>query len=158
MIHRGLGRTKEIARDAIGEDAVDLLRHAAIEAAQARLDVGHCDVQLGGGQSPGQGGIGVAVDQHQIRFLCVQQSFDGHQHLRSLFAVRSGTNLQVHIGLGNPQFIKKKLRHIGIVVLAGVHEVLAMPGSQLRRDRCGLDELRPRPDNGDDVERHEITL
>src|SRR5439155_559265 len=29
------------ARDGIGEDAIDLLRHGAVEAAQARFDVGH---------------------------------------------------------------------------------------------------------------------
>ena len=45
-----LGHEQPVA-DRVGEDAVDLLGHGAVEAAQARLDVGHRDAQLDGRQA-----------------------------------------------------------------------------------------------------------
>jgi len=57
MLQMGDGRgrrAKEQRRDAVGEDAIDLLRHLPVEAAQAGLDMIDRDVQLGRGESAGQ--------------------------------------------------------------------------------------------------------
>ena len=67
---------EEPRREVIRHHPVDLFRHGAIEAAQSGLDVGDRNVQLGGGQGAGKGGVGVAVDQDGIRPLLLQHRFN----------------------------------------------------------------------------------
>ena len=45
----------------VGEDAVDLLGHGPVERAQAGLDVGHGDAELGGGERGGERRVDVAA-------------------------------------------------------------------------------------------------
>src|SRR5438067_7691066 len=47
-LHDALPISEEKARDVVGQPAIDLLGHARVEAAQARLDVGDRDGELRG--------------------------------------------------------------------------------------------------------------
>ena len=71
----------------IGEDAVVLFGHGAVEAAQAGFDVRHGDVEFHRRECPRERGVGVAVDQHPVRALAEQHFLDGDEHLAGLFAV-----------------------------------------------------------------------
>lgn len=140
------------ARDAVGEDAVDLLGHGHVEAAQPGFDMRHGDVQLGGGQRAGQGGIGVAIDQHGIGALVLQHFFDLDQHAPGHGAVAAAVNVQKVVGLFHAQLGKEDVGHVGVKVLAGVHQHF-LQASGLRhseRNHAGLDELWARAQDGDD--------
>ena len=50
----------------VGEDAVELLGHRAVERAHPRLDVGDRDAGLRGGQPAGERRVRVAVDEHDV--------------------------------------------------------------------------------------------
>ncbi|BDU21500.1 hypothetical protein DYGSA30_29570 [Dyella sp. GSA-30] len=56
------------------------------------------------------------------------------------------------------QLIEKHIRHVGVVVLTGMHQdllyMLAVPGKRTR-DNGGLDELWPGADDGYDL--HTLT-
>lgn len=138
--------------DAVGQDAVDLLRHCHVEAAQARFDVRHRDVQLGGGQRACQGGVGVAIDQHHIGLFLQQHFFNGFQHAPGHRAMGAAMDVQKIIGLVHAQLGKKHVGHVGVKVLAGVHQHL----SQTRccgngvANHAGLDELWAGAQDGED--------
>ena len=51
----------------IGQHAVELLWHRAVERAHAGLDVPHRDAVLGSGERTGERGVRVAVDERQVR-------------------------------------------------------------------------------------------
>ena len=55
---------EEKVGDSIGEDAVDFLRHGAIEATQAGFDMGHGNAEFGSGQRNGYRRIHVSYDQN----------------------------------------------------------------------------------------------
>ena len=65
------GREEE-GGEPVGADAVDLFGHGAIIRPQPGLDVSDRDVELGGGQRPGQRGVGVAIDDDAGRRLFQQ--------------------------------------------------------------------------------------
>ena len=73
----------------VGEDPVDLLRHAPIEGAQAGFDMRDRNVQLRRRQSPCQSGVGIAVDQHQLGTHFEQRALDRFQHPAGLGAVEA---------------------------------------------------------------------
>ena len=66
VAHARIGGREQQVRQVIGDDAIDLLRHPAIEAAQPGLDVRERDVELGRRQRRGQRRVGVAVDEHGV--------------------------------------------------------------------------------------------
>ena len=51
---------KQIIRKRVRDNAIDLFRHAAVETAQSRFDMGDRDTCLGGNQRRRHGGIHVA--------------------------------------------------------------------------------------------------
>ncbi len=55
VFHSGPTGAEEDAGEVVRRDTVDLLRHPAVETAQARLHVDHGDVQFGGGQGAREG-------------------------------------------------------------------------------------------------------
>ena len=61
--------TEEAVGQVVREHAIDLLRHASVEAAQTGLDVCHGDMQLGGRQCTGECGVGVAIDKDAVGTL-----------------------------------------------------------------------------------------
>src|SRR4029077_12798033 len=64
--------------------------------------------------------------------------------VRGLLRVRSGTDLQVDVGRGHPQLLKKHVGHVEIVVLARMDNNLLHGIRGERADhRRGLHEIRP---------------
>ncbi len=52
----------------VGHDPVDLLGHRSIEGPKTSLDVGHREVELRGGEGPGEGRVRVAVHKDTSGF------------------------------------------------------------------------------------------
>ena len=67
VARRRVARAQQEVRQVIGDDPVDLLGHAAVEAAQPGLDVSDGHEQLRGRQRTGQRGVRIAVDQEPVR-------------------------------------------------------------------------------------------
>ena len=59
-------RGEEPVGQVVGDDPVDLLGHPSIEAAEASLDVGERNAELGRHECAGQGRVRVAVDQDDV--------------------------------------------------------------------------------------------
>ena len=67
---------EEEVRDLVCEQAVYLLGHGAVEGAEAGLDVGHRDVELGGIEGAGYGGVHVPHDDDEVGALFEQDLFE----------------------------------------------------------------------------------
>src|SRR5258708_1806966 len=59
---------KEIVGESVGEDAVDLLRHCTVKAAEPGLDVSHADAKFRSAERNSNGGIDITDDENQVRF------------------------------------------------------------------------------------------
>jgi hypothetical protein len=66
VLHGFCCGSKEEGGEVVGDDAVDFLRHAAVEGAKACFYMIDREMLLGGSESTGEGGVGVAIDQHSI--------------------------------------------------------------------------------------------
>ena len=117
------GREEQV-RDLVGEQAVDLLGHGAVEGAQSGFDMRHGDQQLGANQGRGDGGVDVAVDKYQIGIFGQSRLLEAHHDLSRLPGVRAGADFEIDVGLGQGELLEKYLGHVGVVVLAGVHQHL----------------------------------
>ena len=137
----------------IGDDAVELLGHRAIERAHARLDVRHRDAGLGGGERAGERRVRVAVDEHRVGPLVAQQLAERAEHAARLLGVRAAAERQLDLGRRHVELAHEDRRELVVVVLAGVDEQLVVGGAQRPRDGRGLDELRPVADDRDDLHR-----
>lgn len=104
--------------------------------------------------APGDRRVRVAVNNHRIRLHLFQHLLDANQHGGGLLAMRTGTDAEVFIGRGNVQFLEKHIRHICVVVLARMNQILLMLLPKFRAKRRRFNELRPSADDGN--ESHEI--
>ena len=85
--------------------------------------MGHRDVQLRSRQRSRDCGIGVAIHQKHIRLFRKQDVFDLHQHFAGLVAVCAGTDTQIVSRLRDSELFEKHIGHVGVIVLAGVHDL-----------------------------------
>jgi len=138
----GSGR-EQPARDAVRQDAVDLFGHGHVEAAQTRLNVRHRNVQFGRSQRTGQGGVGVAIDQHGVGFFGQQDFFNLFEHAARHGPMPAAMNVQKVVGLVHAQLVKEDIGHVGVKVLAGVHKHFLQLARLAHgvRNHAGLDEL-----------------
>ncbi len=65
--------------------------------------------------------------------------------------MRARADAEVMVGARQLQLVEEHGGHLLVVVLAGVDEHVDVPSAQLATHRTGLDELRPRADNRDDL-------
>lgn len=109
-------------------------------------------MQPAGRQRAGQGGIGIAIDQHGIGVLVLQHLFNLDQHAPGHSAVAAAVDVQKVVGLFHAQLGKKHIGHVGIKVLAGVHQhfLQARGLRNSERNHAGLDELRAGTQDGYD--------
>ena len=110
--------------------------------------MGDGNVQLGGAQGGGQGGVGVAVDHHHGGFFPEQDLFNAREHIGGLAGMGARADAQVEVRFGQLQGRKLPGRHVMVIVLAGMQhlegDVAAVHGPG---DRCKFYELGPGPDN-----------
>ena len=148
-----LGAVREQhVRQAVGEDAVDLLRHAPVERAQPGLEVGDGDAHLRRGERAGERGVHVAGDEHDVGLGVDQDLLERRQHLGRLHAVGAGADAEEDVDLGELQVGQDLVGHPAVVVLAGVDDDLAerLPALERGDDGRHLDEVRARADDVDD--------
>ena len=137
----------------VGDDAVELLGHRAVERAHARLDVRDRDARLGGGQRAGERRVRVAVDEHRVGPLVAQQRAERAEHARRLLGVRAAAERRARSPAAGLRAPDEDRDELVVVVLAGVDEQLVVRGAQRAGDGRGLDELRPVADDRDDLHR-----
>ena len=109
-------------REGVGHQPVDLLRHRAVARAQARLDVGDGDQQLGGSQAGSKCRVHVPDQEQGVGALLDQQILDAHEYLGGLDGVGARSDGQIHVGLGDSEVPKEVRRHGCVVVLARMDE------------------------------------
>eukprot|EP01139_Manchomonas_bermudensis_P016244 Amastigsp_a512291_7.p2 type:complete len:130 gc:universal Amastigsp_a512291_7:429-40(-) len=104
----------------------------------------HWYMQLDGRKSTCQGGIGIAVNQHCVRLLFQQNTFDFTEHAACHGPVRTTMNIQVVSRPGHAQFSKENIRHVGIEMLARMndHLIEGVCFCDSSGHGTGLDELR----------------
>ena len=154
---RGLRRAEEQPREAVADDAVDLLGHAHVERAQARFDVRERQPELRGDERSRERRVGVAVHEHRVGAQLEGRALDADQHRRGLLGVRARADLEPDVRLDQAELLAEHARELVVVVLArvGHHEVdmLRQLGVQRRR----LDELRAGARDGEQAHRQEGT-
>ncbi len=151
VFHRLRGRGQQQVRRVVGQHPVVLLRHPAVERAQPGFEVRHRQVQLHRAQGAGDGGVGVAVDEHPVRPVPLEHRLEAREHRAGLRAVSARTDGEVLVRLRDAEPGEEHPGHVLVVVLAGVHDDVLMAG---RGDGPGdggeFDELGARSDDADD--------
>jgi len=146
-----LGGEQEIG-ELIGQDPVDLLRHAPIVAAQAGLHMHHGDALLGRNEGTSNRRVDVAHHQHRIRTQVVHYRLEAAHDLRRLDSMAAGTDLQVHIRVRDIQLPEKRCLHGLVVMLSGMDQggCNARLAGEDPHQGCDLHEVRPRPDDAEE--------
>ena len=86
--------------------------------------------------------------------------FEAHHDGGGLLGVRSGTDRQTDVRLGHLELIEKDLRHLGVIMLAGVDEGLPDIGSgaQCFQHRCRFHKIGARTHHVDNIHSHLPTV
>ena len=137
------------ARDVIGEHAVVLLGHRAVAAAQARLEVRDRDLELHRRERSRERRVHVAGDDDERRLALQQHLLDADERPGGLLGVRAGADAEEDVRRRQPELLEEDRRHVGVVVLPGVHEheleagierlQRAVDGRRLHEVRAGAD-------------------
>src|SRR5262249_16376091 len=117
------GRKKNLA-ELICDDSILLFRLRNLAAAATSLDMRKRDIQSGGEQRPGEGGIGIAIDEDPIRVDGAQDGFDTRHHPCELRTCRAGTDSEIEIRCGNLHLIEKDAGDVAVVVLTGMKNLV----------------------------------
>ena len=149
----GFRGREEDGGELVADDAVHLLRHGHVERAEAGFHMEDRDMDLGSSHRTGQGGIGIPVQENTVKPFRQQHLFDSLDHAGRLDPMAPGADAQVVIRLRNAQFVEEDLGHVRIVMLPGMEDpFLDLVGKLFPHgagDRGRLDDLRPRPDDGE---------
>jgi len=140
-----LGDEEQVG-EGVGEEAVDLLGHSAVEAPEPGLDVNDGDLELHGGEGAGDGAVDVAEDDGGGGARVEQVCLVAFEDAPGLCAVWSGADVEVDVGGRDAELVEEDVAEGGVVVLAGVDDAESEaavlfdgPG-----DGSKLDEVRPR--------------
>ena len=96
--------------EVVGEHAVELLRHRAVEGPHPCLDVRDRDPGLGGRERARERRVRVAVDEHERRPLVRHQRLERREHARRLRRVAAAAELEPVLGPRQPQLVEEHLR------------------------------------------------
>ena len=135
----------------ICHDAVDLLRHRSIERAESRFHVTHGDLKLRASERTREGGVRVAIDEDQVWRLLQEDLLETREHVSRLPTMAPGTDVELVVRIGDVKGVEEHVRHIRVVVLAGMDQDFHVVRADLATHGSGLDELRPRPDDARDL-------
>ena len=136
------GRTKQEVGEPVGDDTVDLLGHAAAERAQTGFDMGEPHRRLGRDQRRRQGRVGVAVDQHDVGMLRLDDRLEPRHDGAGLRGMAAAADAQMVLRRRDAEIVEEDLRQLRIVVLTGVHD--GLPQARRIPDRAA-GATRPRP-------------
>ena len=92
--------------------------------AQPGLDVADRNAGLRGRQRRRHRRVRVAVDERRVGPEIVEAALHADEDLGGLLRVRARTDAEVHVGLGQAQLTEDGVRHVHVVVLPRVHDVL----------------------------------
>jgi hypothetical protein len=147
----GEGRPENV-RQHVGDEPVDLLGHVAVAAPEARLEVHDWKAELGGDHRAGGGRIDVADHHQPVRPVGQRHLLVGDHYAAGLLGMASGADAEMVIGLGQAQIGEYRVRHVDVVMLAGVdqHGLEIGSGGQRVPKRRDLHEVRAR--GGDQVD------
>jgi hypothetical protein len=146
-----LRRAEKEIGDMIRHYPVDLLGHSTVKAPEPGFDMCNRDVKLGGGKSPGKSRVRVTVHDHEIRFLMKEDFFHPHQHIAGLLSMGTGTDIEMIVRSWDQEFLKKNIRHLRVIVLAGMDEDFSMVLPDLAGHGGTLDKLGPGTHDRDDL-------
>ena len=93
--------------------------------------MGHFDGQLGRDQGAGHGRIHIAHNDDPIRLFLKTYFFKPHHDFCGLHGMRPGTDLQIHIRIGDVQIPEESVRHLHIVVLSGMNQKSIKTGAAI---------------------------
>ena len=147
------------AREAVGDDAVDLLGHAHVERAQPGLDVRErARCSLAAASAAGERRVGVAVDEHRVGPPIEDGALDADQH-RAPSARRASPSRRSSrtSGSAEAELLVEDARELVVVVLARVGDDELDVLGELGVQRRGLDELGPVAGDGEQAHRQEGT-
>ncbi len=141
----GLRGGEEIVGDVVRNHPVDLFGHRPVEAPEASLDVADPDMELCGSKGPGHDGVGVPLDEDDLRLLLDENLLDAGQDLSGLLGMSSGPDVEVVLRLRKFEILEERPVHLVGVVLPRVEdEVVEVSCFAFPDDRGHLDDLRPR--------------
>ncbi len=109
IFHRHPVGGQQEVRQVVGYHAVDLLGNGQVARTQSRLNVTAFDIFFLGRNGAGQRGIYIAHHHHPVGPDVMQYFFKGHHGPAHLLGMGAGTDLEVKIGHGNVQVLKKCL-------------------------------------------------
>jgi hypothetical protein len=127
-------------------------RHIAVPAAKPRFEVDDRETQLGRNHCAGGGGIDVADHDQPVRAVGHRHFLIRNHHAAGLLGMASGADAEMMVGLGELEIGKDRVRHVGIVMLAGVdqHRLEIRRGLERMPERRHLHEIGSR--GGDQVD------
>src|SRR5690606_25566650 len=130
---------------AIGNDAVDLLRHTPVTAAKPCLDMRRTNPQLHRHEHGGNRGIHIAIYHNPVWPVLHEHWLHTLHDARGLYSMRSGTNLQVEVWLGQAQVAEECRTHGIVVVLTRMHhQLLQIARTRRPKHRRKLAKVRTR--------------
>lgn len=123
---------------------------ARVEAAQAALDMGQRDAELGGGERGRERRVDIARDDHEVRGLLAQHGLQALHGARGLLAVASRADAQEVVWSRHAEVVEEHLGHQPVVVLAGMdHDVPGegQPPAESPQNGRHLDDVRAGADH-----------
>ena len=97
----------------------------------------HSNAKFGTHQRGGNCGIYISIYQDPIRRFRDYDLFQAAHNFCGLLGLASRAHLQVDIGRGHAQFLKKNVGHIKVIVLPGVHQYLTNASLRVQRPNDG---------------------
>jgi hypothetical protein len=121
VINATLLSDEKLVGNAVRHEPINLLRHAAISTAQARLHMGYPDVHLIRNERAGKRRVDIPNDNHQVRLFLLDDRFEGCHDAGRLLRVAPASYSQIHVGPGQLQLAEEDIAHLFVVVLARMH-------------------------------------
>ena len=141
-------RHEQEVRQEVRDPPVDLLGHRVVEGAEAGLDVGHRQADLGRHERRGNGRVDVAVHHRERRPDLPERPLEGDHDRGRLGGMRPGPDAEVEVRPRQVEVAEEDRGQRVVVVLAGVDEALVdAAGGERADDRRGLHEVGPGADD-----------
>ena len=115
-----LGRREKQIRHLIGQQAINFLRHCAVERSQSGFNMRYGQMQFATDQSGCKCGIHIAIDNDEVGFFVNYDLLESQHDTAGLLRVGAGANCEIEIRLRNPKLLKENVRHRPIIMLACV--------------------------------------